>query len=355
MKNSKLMKELVPIAALLLFIIVVLIMCVVSARRKKEPAGTEPDTAVVQELESESESSGETAESMEASEGEPGEAFGQEDPVEIQETIELEAEEPAETESAPDAAKSAPPSVSGSNVSGAAQVSGNTAAVMVKKTNTQMLSEMMEYWEKGNVEAVEDLSGLAHYRNMSASLISSAYFYYFGDRNAQGLPEGTGIAVYGEDQYYYGEWKDGLRSGKGMWLKMYYQDKASSAADPVFIAHSYEGAWLDNLPNGEGHEHYDLDIGRAAPQSRYFQNVIGTFRDGLYHGNMYINTLNADGNVQEWKGEAKDGVFKTFEGRDKEGRVPICQDIQNPDSHMWIFPLENKDQGLKEVRAQVKK
>lgn len=74
----------------------------------------------------------------------------------------------------------------------------------------------------------------------------------------------------------------------------------------------------------------------------------------MYHGNMYINTLNADGNVQEWRGEAKEGVFKTFEGRDLEGRVPICQDVQNPDSHMWIHPLENKDQGLKDVRDQVK-
>lgn len=355
MKNSKLMKELVPIAALLLFIIVVLVMCVVSARQKKEPSGTEPDTAAVQETESESESGGETAESTEVPSGEAGENSGKEDPVEIQETIELEAEEPVETESTPDAEKNAPSAVSGSHVPGAAQVSGNAATVIVKKTNTQMLSEMMEYWEKDNVEAVEDLSGLAHYRTMSASLKSPAYFYYYGDRNEQGRPEGTGIAVYGEDQYYYGEWKDGLRSGKGMWLKMYYQDTSPTAEDPVLVTHSYEGAWLNNLPNGEGQEHYDLDIGRAAPDSRYFQNVIGNFKDGLYHGNMYINTLNAGGNVQEWRGEAKDGVFKTFEGRDLEGRVPICQDVQNPDSHMWIQPLENKDQGLKEVREQVKK
>lgn len=41
--------------------------------------------------------------------------------------------------------------------------------------------------------------------------------------------------------------------------------------------------------------------------------MIGNFKDGLYHGNMYINTLNADGNVQEWRGEAKEDVFKTFE------------------------------------------
>lgn len=64
MKNSKLMKELVPIAALLLFIIVVLVMCAVSARQKKGQSGTGPDTEAVQETESETES-GETAESTE--------------------------------------------------------------------------------------------------------------------------------------------------------------------------------------------------------------------------------------------------------------------------------------------------
>ena len=105
MKNSKLMKELVPIAALLLFIIVVLVMCAVSARQKKGQSGTGPDTEAVQETESETESGGETAESTEEASGETGENTGKEDPVEVQETIELDAEEPVETESAPDAVK----------------------------------------------------------------------------------------------------------------------------------------------------------------------------------------------------------------------------------------------------------
>ena len=113
MKNSKLMKELVPIAALLLFIIVVLVMCAVSARQKKGQSGTGPDTEAVQETESETESGGETAESTEEASGETGENTGKEDPVEVQETIELDAEEPVETESAPDAVKDAPPAVSG--------------------------------------------------------------------------------------------------------------------------------------------------------------------------------------------------------------------------------------------------
>ena len=38
-------------------------------------------------------------------------------------------------------------------------VSQNDAKPVVKKTNLEMLAEMMDYWSKGNVEAVEDLSG----------------------------------------------------------------------------------------------------------------------------------------------------------------------------------------------------
>ena len=346
MKNNKLVRELVPVNALLLYIIVILILCVVSARGKRASEETETASETVAESTvPEQEETGEQAGSEENDGTVPDK-----EPVEVQETIELEAEEPAETPS-----PAGQGTVSGSGLPPAAQVSGNNGVTVVKKTNSQMLAEMMDYWSGNNVEAVEDLSGLAHYRAMSASLKSSAYFYYYGDRNEEGRPEGTGIAVYGEDQYYYGEWKDGFRSGQGMWIKMYYGDGKAADVDPAFVSHSYEGAWLNNLPNGEGHERYDLDVGKAEPGSRYFQNIIGNFKDGLYDGDMYINTLNTEKNVQEWKGKAKNGVFETFEGRDLEGRVPICQDVQNPDSHMWIQPLENKDQGIEEVRDQIKK
>lgn len=143
MKNSKLMMELVPIAALLLFIIVVLVMCAVSARQKKGQSGTGPDTEAVQETESETESGGETAESTEEASGETGENTGKEDPVEVQETIELDAEEPVETESAPDAVKDCASCRIRLQCAGHGAVSANTATVIVKKTNTQMLAEMM--------------------------------------------------------------------------------------------------------------------------------------------------------------------------------------------------------------------
>lgn len=349
-------KELAPIAALLIFIAVVLILCAVSAGRdaraqENAQAGrtesevqTEAPAAEGAKQETARETETETI--PEKAESAPGEGLESGNVTEIRETVELEEELQAESITPVLAGEPDHVSVSENGVSGNAAPAG-------KKTNVEMLAEMMDYWSKGNVEAVEDLSGLSHYRAMSASLEGPSYFYYYGDRNDAGRPEGTGIAVYGGDQYYYGQWADGVRSGEGTWLKMYYYRDSDTEADRVLISHSYTGAWKNNLPNGEGHEQYGLDTALAEEGTRYWQNVMGNFQDGLYDGEMYIVTEDAGGNRQEWYGNATEGVFETFGGRDGEGRVPVCQGAQNPDSHMWIQPLENRNMGLTEIREQV--
>ncbi|HJC22099.1 MAG TPA: hypothetical protein H9761_00145 [Candidatus Eisenbergiella merdavium] len=360
-------KELAPIAALLIFIVIVLILCAFSAGRDvraEQNGGTEQESITERESITEQESiaerehtagqkvsgQAETAASPEsgarpASTAEGTEAGALNGAVtEVKETIELEEEVQAESIE-PVLREDAPAMVSENGVS------RNTVSV-VKKTNVEMLTEMMDYWSKGNVEAVEDLSGLSHYRAMSAALQGPSYFYYCGERNEEGKPHGTGIAVYGGDQYYYGQWADGVRSGDGTWLKMYYYSDSDTEADRALISHSYTGLWQNNLPNGAGHEQYEIDAQKAKADSRYWQNVMGNFRDGLYDGRMYILTEDAGGNVQEWYGNATQGVFETFEGRDSEGRVPICQDAKNPDSHLWIKPLDNINLGLTEVRDQ---
>ncbi len=327
-RNQK--KELVPIIALLLFIAVVLILCAVSAGKKRREASAESAQAGWETVSAES----------------GGMAEGTAEAPQAQET--------AAAQSGPEAG---------------AQISGN----MVKKTNQEMLAEMADYWSRENVAAVEDLGRLAHYRRMSASLQGPAYFYYYGDRNEENRPHGTGIAVYGGDQYYYGSWSDGKRSGQGMWLKLYFPEEKKPAAasgtatetasasesamettlDPALRSHSYRGAWADSLPNGEGHEQYAIDMKLAKEGKRYFQNVIGGFQDGLYDGSMYIITVESGGNTREWDASASRGVFETFPGRDQEGRVPMGRDRKDADSHMWISALHNREQGIREVREQV--
>lgn len=80
------------------------------------------------------------------------------------------------------------------------------------------LKEMMEYWADSNQKALDDLASLDRFRAMSYSLRGSTDFYYYGDKDSNGLPSGTGIAVYADNQYYYGTWKDGKRDGKGTFI-----------------------------------------------------------------------------------------------------------------------------------------
>ncbi len=396
MKNNKLIKELLPIIVLLAFIAVVLILCVISAGKKK----TQGEDSVASGVEINAETmephlaqaggaSDKQTDEVSAASDETTEAIPEEDApmTEVHETIELEEVVPQEMISdggaqvleAEEAARQEKEKLAEAKIS-AGTVSGNTTAVVVvKKTNVEMLAEMMDYWSKNNIEAVEDLSGLAHYRAMSAALKSPSHYYYYGERNADGQPEGKGIAVYGSDQYYYGDWKNGMREGDGMWVRMYYPDsftvegvntvfniaekrsdtKAKATGfsvkpDAVLVSHFYRGGWAQDLPNGEGHEQFDVEIENAKEGTRYFQNVMGNFQNGLYHGSMYLITIEANGEVREWNGKASEGVFEDFGTRDDAGRVPICQNKQNPDSHLWIQPLENKDLGLAELRAQVR-
>lgn len=385
MEKDRLKKELIPIAALLIFIAAVLILCAVSAVRKKKETQA-ADLAVVEE-----------SIPTEPAEEPKADGTGQEAErvsLEVQETIEVTGEMPADSVSENKITAGedeTPKSGNGETVPAAdakgVGVSGNDSpkspagvsanglsGEIVKKTNVEMLAEMMDYWARENVEAVQDLSGLAHYRKMSASLDKPGYFYYYGERDVQNRPDGVGIAVYGGDQYYYGSWKAGMREGEGMWLRMYYEDSSVpdgvntllnpmpartsvsgqegvSKPDPALICHSYRGNWSANLPNGEGHEQFEIAEEKIAEGNRYFQNIMGNFRDGLYDGRMYIMTLDWAGNVQEWNGKASAGTFETLKGRDQEGRVPICQNVPDADGHLWIRPLENRNLGIAELRG----
>lgn len=387
MEKNRLKKELIPIAALLVFIVAVLILCAVSAGRKKKDAqtadmaGTE-DAVLQEEPVADSESGG-------AGQEETGIS------LEVRETIEVTEEIPAdsvsgngeaagnkETAESGDAELISAADTKGTGVSGNDAQKGTDAVSsnglsgeIVKKTNVEMLAEMMDYWARENVEAVQDLGGLGHYRKMSASLDKPGSFYYYGERDDQNRPDGMGIAVYGGDQYYYGSWKAGMRDGEGMWLRMYYEGCSVPAGvntllnpmpvqtsvfgqesvvrpDPALICHSYRGNWSANLPNGEGHEQFEIDREKIAEGSRYFQNIMGNFKGGLYDGKMYIMTLDWAGNVQEWNGKASEGTFETLKGRDQEGRVPICQNVLDADSHLWIRPLENRNLGIAELVGQ---
>lgn len=342
-------RDLIPVAAIAIFLIIIIILCVVRLNARKGEA-QENDAQITESVELMEETEAETVSESESmaralteSQSAPSDAAKAK--KEEGETQEESAENQLPSGKGKDS------SASGNSVS-TRTISGNdplAGAESAGKTNEEMLMEMSAYWEQDNMNAVWDLAHLAWYMKMSASIADENTFYYYGERNAQGQPQGTGIACYADNAYYYGQWSAGKREGQGEWVKYYVYYDDDTTSDRAYRLHMYMGEWANDMPNGDGQEHYELDLGQAAKKERYLQNVIGTFKDSLYSGEMYLTTLNWDGNQEEWNGFADEGIWSPYGAATSKKEVPICQDVDDDSNYLWIEVRNNKERGISEL------
>ena len=202
------------------------------------------------------------------------------------------------------------------------------------------LKEMMGYWADSNQKALDDLASLDRFRAMSYSLRGSTDFYYYGDKDSNGLPSGTGIAVYADNQYYYGTWKDGKRDGKGTFIH-YHVHNDSKNTD------LYTGGFANDLPDGEGSEHFDFNTANFKKGERYVGNRIGSYSGGLLNGDFYVTTIDLNDKMEEWEGTADHGTWVYQNAnKDKKGNRTILVMIGNEENFIWMQPSANKNIGV---------
>lgn len=217
-------------------------------------------------------------------------------------------------------------------------------------TKEFILKEAYPYFEDNKQDAIWDLAHLKRYVKLSKGLEGTGDYYYQGDVDSEGKPHGAGLAIYEKNSYYFGEWSHGVRNGKGTWFRFYINQKNKTNANGIYMSHSYSGDWTDNLPNGEGAEHYDVDISKLAPtQGRILQNVVGPFKNGLYNGDMFAYTVDYTGNVQEWDGIAKEGVFTLWRDMSAIGECAVWRYRDDHSICLDIDKSENKNQGIREL------
>lgn len=170
------------------------------------------------------------------------------------------------------------------------------------------LEEIYGYWAQHRLDAVDDLIHLPRVRTITNELAGTNYFYYCGEKDSKGNPHGQGLAVYADNAYYFGEWKNGKRSGMGRYWKT-FPDKATTINGASGIMeHQYNGMWAKDYPNGEGHEHFTFDYSLASGEYA-LANVIGNFKDGYYDGDLYIMTVVGDEQFLEWEAKAERGTY----------------------------------------------
>lgn len=219
----------------------------------------------------------------------------------------------------------------------------------VSYTKEYILNEALPYFADNNQDAIWDLAHLKRYVKLSKELENTNSYYYQGEVDSDGKPNGKGLAIYEQNSYYYGEWSHGVRSGQGTWFRFYISQKNKNNAMGKYMAHSYSGTWVDNLPNGQGAEHYEVDISKLPAHDRILQNVVGNFSDGLYDGEMYANTVDYTGNVEEWEGVASKGVFNLWRDMSAIGECSVWRKMDDHSLCMDIDKSENKNQGIFEL------
>lgn len=216
-------------------------------------------------------------------------------------------------------------------------------------TKEFILNEALPYFADNDQDAIWDLAHLKRYVKLSKELENTGKFYYQGDVDADGRPNGKGLAIYEKNSYYYGDWSHGVRSGSGNWFRFYIGQRNKTNAMGKYMAHSYSGAWADDLPNGEGAEHFEVDVSKLEGHTRILQNVVGNFSGGLYDGEMYANTVDYVGNLEEWNGIADKGVFTLWRDMSAIGECSVWQNRDDSSLCMDIDKSENKNQGIREL------
>lgn len=185
-----------------------------------------------------------------------------------------------------------------------------------ERQDTQPLLEALyERFNADDMESAKALMRHADYQALSASV--SEGFYFYGQEN------GSGLAVYPDNFYYYGQWKGGLRSGQGLWICAAFEDGSASES------YTYEGAWANDRPNGEGRIVRNRYLDQIHLEPGYTTSVkteiTGTFADGLYHGTIYEVWNMNDGGTHIWSPiTAVNGVYQAVE--EEDGDIIVAYD-----------------------------
>lgn len=327
-------RVLLGIIAVLLIFILVLLTIVVSSRKNRQE---ETDSDLQQTI---------TDYAKEQQEMEEQILSEEEKKPAVEQTVPEETEEEEEEESEPEEEEE-PVSADNEKTAIVVDVEDENDEAYTKEF---ILKEAYPYFADNKQDAIWDLAHLKRYVKLSKGLEGTGDYYYQGDVDGEGKPHGKGLAIYEKNSYYFGDWSHGVRSGKGTWFRFYINQKNKNNAMGVYMSHIYSGDWADNLPNGEGAEHYDVDISKlTSTKGRMLQNVVGPFKNGLYNGDMYANTVDYIGTVQEWDGIAQEGVFTLWRDMSAIGE---CSVWRNKDDHSLCLDIdksENKNQGIREL------
>lgn len=159
----------------------------------------------------------------------------------------------------------------------------NTKAKEMKSYSKTMKAALTAI-EADDAQALLDLQESDAGKALAKKIGDKGSYIYMPD----GGKSGKGIGFYSFegcdcDQWYYGDFKDAVREGKGIW---YFVN--NNEEDGKLYKEVYTGEWSKDKPNGTGHQY--IASGDTVHTDQDF-----TVKNGLFYGTYQINDKLEDG------------------------------------------------------------
>ncbi len=201
-----------------------------------------------------------------------------------------------------------------------ARIAEEEAKRAEEEARKEKLDPLKELFEAKDYDGLKDKLREEEYVAFADEVIGDNS-YYSGDLDADGNREGTGVAVYENGYFYYGEFHDGMREGHGVLFKAAYPEGSSIGS------YMYDGQWDDDKPNGTGTSKSNYFKDKISASDFATKEISGNFTDGLEDGAMTLIGVKRSGEKVTFKYKAKSGVAEksSNESSGVKGQYIIAQ------------------------------
>lgn len=172
----------------------------------------------------------------------------------------------------------------------------------IEEAHNAVLKKLYDCFATQDIDAVKELLRTEEFVDLSNEIINEGGYIYYGDKNEAGDQDGKGVAVYYDGYYYYGNYKNNMRSGEGIWIRAVYSESSSLGS------YVFEGTFADDKPNGKGKATSYFYKDKISNGEFLVQEILGEYVNGLEEGVMSLSGKTKKGTGVKYSYTCSSGI-----------------------------------------------
>lgn len=161
-----------------------------------------------------------------------------------------------------------------------------------------------------DIDEIKELIRTEEFVSFADEIIGADDSYYYGDKDGDGRRNGKGLALYKDGYYYFGDFKNDVRSGQGIYMRAVYAESSSIGS------YIFEGTFENDRPNGDGTSTSNFYKDKISSAELVKQVVKGNYTDGLENGKMNLEGTTKAGKSVKYSYTSSSGIAEKSSNED---------------------------------------